>query len=253
MRLLAVMKFEPVDAFLSLFLAVGCLSSPAVAGPILSYGDYDQLRADRPLTPSERSAYRRAKILNIFTGADVDLLDRPEGFSNLKVVTIENPANEHILESLARNYKNIGALSIKQSSALSAREMSMLPNFKKLTNLELHCTLSEPTQLKQSLPSDLQTLWLSQNCELPRLTKLGQLNVADCSVNADFFEHLDAPNLTDLDLLSATIEDGALDSLKRFKHLSYLSLPSSCRDQRERISKLTSARIYVEGDGSKFH
>ena len=46
MRLVIVMKFEAVDTFVSLFVVVGCLSIPAVAGPILSYGDHDQLRAD---------------------------------------------------------------------------------------------------------------------------------------------------------------------------------------------------------------
>ena len=164
---------------------------------------------------------------------------------------MENPANEHILESLARNYKNIGALSIKQSPALSAREMSLLPNFKKLTNLELHCSISEPTHLKQCLPSDSANLVAFTELRAAPAYKIGSIDRGRLFRERRLFEHLEAPNLTDLDLLSATIEDGALDSLTRFKHLSYLSLPSTCRDQRERIKKLTSARIYIEGDGRR--
>ena len=158
-----------------------------------------------------------------------------------------------MLESLARNYKHIGVLSINQTAPLSASEMSQLPKFKGLAELELHCTLSEPTRLKGFLPPGLRTLWLSQACELPLLGRLDGLTVADCSVSADFLKHLNAPNLTQLDLASAAVDDDALDSLSMFHHLKYLSLPSSCRGQRERIRKFTSARVSIDGDGSEYY
>jgi hypothetical protein len=247
------MKGNPTNVLVGLLVVAGCLSRPVFAGPIFSYGDYDQLRADRPLAVSEIKEYRRAKILNVFTGADVGLFDKPGRFSNLKIVTLDSPANEHMLESLARNYKHIGALCISQSSPLSASEMSLLPNFKGLAELELHCTLSEPTRLKEFLPLGLWSMWLSQTCELPRLSRLDSLTVADCSVSADFMKHLDAPNLTQLELSFAAVDDDVLESLSKFHHLKLLSLPSSCRGQRERIRKFTSARVAIDGDGSGYY
>lgn len=247
------MKLAVVYVVFTLLAVIECLPIPAAALPILSYGDHDQLRADHPLTASELNEYHRAKILNVLPGAHADLFDKPGNFSKLKVVTLNNSANEHLLEALARNHANIGALSLKQTSVLSVKEASRLRNFKNLSSLELHCTVPESICLNQYLPSNLRALWISNACPLPRLAKLTRLTVAEGSISADFLTHLDAPNLTDLNLALASVDQDALISLNRLIHLSYLSLPSTFRDQRDRISRLTSARIYIRGDGYEFH
>jgi hypothetical protein len=247
------MKFKRASAkafsLFSFCCIFACIPCEAAKFPIFSYGDNDELKVDHPLSVEERSKLPRAvKILHVLAGADDDLLNNRKLFPNLSIVTLAGQTNDNFLKALASNYPSISVLSIRQIAPLSAQATSCLQNFRKLKALELHCQLANPGELSEYIPRNLEILWISQTCNLPKLPNLNHLTLANCSVKANFFEHLEAPKLEMLNLSKADIEEGALNTLSNFPHLKNLELPKAYDKQRDKVSKLTQAHVRIEGD-----
>ncbi len=230
-------------------LTFSCTAARAGWWPLSYLNDNAELTVSHHLSRQERAKLpRTVEGLTVESGADEDILDDPKLFSHLKVITLHTGVNDDYVQALASNYPRIRVLCISQRVPLSPQAMSCFQYFKNLTGLELHCPLATAGLLRQFIPKNLNLLWISQTCELPRLGKLNHLTLADCSVEASFFDHLDAPKLEILSLSQATIEDGALQPLSKFFRLNFLDLPKSFDKKRDSVSKLTPARIYVQGD-----
>jgi hypothetical protein len=221
----------------------------AAKWPIFSYGDNDELTLEHPLSAEERANLSRSvKILHISGDAGSEILNDRKLIPKLALVTLTDEPGGRLLEALASNHPHIAALSISQLTSLSEQSASCLQSFPNLKELELHCKLTKPDSLSQYLPKTLERLWISQPCTSLKLPNVGHFTIANCSAEASFFEHLEAPKLEILNLSEASLEEGALSRLDKFSNLKWLYLPVEWAAERDAISKFTHACIYVTGD-----
>ncbi len=198
--------------------------------------------AKEALSPFDEYYLRSMRVarLTIRNGAELNLLEDKSLLPYVRSVQLcAGNDNAGHLGILAQNYPNITTLTISQNSKLSKVDASSLQAFKKLKYLHLQCPHEAVDNFWEILPPQLTFLQLEGTSPNLRLSKLEDLRIKRCRVEAAFLETLKTPKLERLRFFQVDLQHGyaaALAQLPLLKELTFHN--TNCGDEIESCSKL---------------
>lgn len=239
---------------LLLFLLLSCTmqafasNRPVSLNLFSSFFNPDPLHLSGPISQDDKKLLKKITNLVVKPGCDPHVFDKPNVFHRLTTVRLCDKDNTTLyLKGLAKNYSNIRKLLIIQpDKTLDIDSIRYLRLLTKLQSLSIFCKVENSDELALSIPKKIVELNLANpNAIKGSFSKLYYLSLTDCSIEENFFEQFNAPNLGEIRLCSVSMSSETIKKLSLFKKLQYIYLDRKSFDtnKKEAVVKSTSARV----------